>query len=140
MSKIREVKCDLRSLKKLAISFAEDIEGNAVFALYGNLGSGKTAFAKFFIRYFLNTEVTSPTFNLVNLYKTEKFTIWHFDLYRLNNVDEVYNLGIEDAFNYGLVVIEWPEIIENILPNNTTRIMIRSCDQELSRIVTIQSP
>ena len=93
-----------------------------VIALRGNLGAGKTTLSKFIINILKNDqekereEVTSPTFNLVTTYDSDKGEIWHFDLYRLENKNEVFELGIEDAFQQAITIIEWPEIIENIIP------------------------
>ncbi len=127
--------CNLFQLQKLAESFASAAQKQDIFALSGDLGSGKTTFARYFINYFTKSDVSSPTFNLVNLYDTENFTIWHFDLYRLKHLEEVYELGIEDAFNEGVTILEWPEIISNILPKNTIYINIRASDSSDKRLI-----
>lgn len=88
-----------------------------MFLLVGDLGAGKTAFTRGFIQSFagLNKEeVPSPTFTLVQTYDTEKGTIWHFDLYRLKDAEEVWELGFEDALSSGISLIEWPERIAGI--------------------------
>jgi tRNA threonylcarbamoyladenosine biosynthesis protein TsaE len=107
----------LEQTKNFAFSLADKAKKSSVILLKGDLGSGKTTFAQFFIYAICKTKdvVTSPTFNLVHQYKSANFELWHFDLFRLKNVEEVYELGLEDALKYGIVLIEWPEIIENIL-------------------------
>lgn len=109
---------------KLAETIAKDVKKNTIILLYGGLGVGKTFFTNAFINYFNKIEnrkvedITSPTFNIVKTYKTNNFDIFHFDLYRIKDVEELYELDIEDAFN-NVAIIEWPEIIENILPYKT---------------------
>lgn len=134
----KNYKCNLYGLRKLALEISAHAVKDDVIALFGELGTGKTTFAKYFINSFVADEVTSPTFNLLNLYYTEQFTIWHFDLYRLTNIEEIYDLGIEDAFNDGLTIIEWPELIENILPKSTIRITIKNSAQDSMRLIKVQ--
>ena len=129
-------KCNLDQLRDLAEEFASNINVQDVIALYGDLGTGKTTFARYFINYLIKVDVGSPTFNLVNLYDTTKFIIWHFDLYRLDNIEQVYNLGIEDALIGGVTIIEWPKIVESVLPKNTINISIEDTGIN-SRLVTI---
>jgi tRNA threonylcarbamoyladenosine biosynthesis protein TsaE len=81
-----------------------------VIALRGELGAGKTSFARAFIRARGGApEVPSPTFTLVQLYEFPEATIWHFDGYRLRDPEEAWELGIEEAFDRGISLIEWPE-------------------------------
>jgi tRNA threonylcarbamoyladenosine biosynthesis protein TsaE len=88
-----------------------------VIALSGELGAGKTSFARAFIRARGGSEdVPSPTFTLVQLYELPSGTIWHFDLYRLRYANEAWELGIEDAFRDGISLIEWPERLGPLLP------------------------
>src|SRR4029077_12606492 len=88
-----------------------------VIALSGDLGSGKTTFARAFIRARGGTEeVPSPTFTLVQIYELGPTVIWHFALYRLKSSDEAWELGIEDAFTEGISLIEWPERLGPLLP------------------------
>jgi tRNA threonylcarbamoyladenosine biosynthesis protein TsaE len=107
----------LEKTKSFALSLANKAKENSVILLKGDLGAGKTTFAQFFIYAICKNKdaVTSPTFNLVHQYKSANFELWHFDLFRLKNAEEAYELGLEDALKYGIVLIEWPEIIENIL-------------------------
>ncbi len=81
---------------------------------------GKTKFTEGILKFFgLENEISSPTFTLVNEYKNEKVTIYHFDVYRLNNSDDFFDIGGEEYFGKGICIIEWGEIIKSILPPNT---------------------
>ena len=102
---------------RLAESFSKLLKKNDIIALYGTLGVGKTAFTRALVQSFSpSEEVPSPTFTLLQTYETEKFPIFHFDLYRLKTPEEVFELGIEDAFYDGVSLIEWPEKMGNIAP------------------------
>ena len=93
--------------------------GNMI-ALTGDLGMGKTVFARSFIRQQASPEeeVPSPTFTLVQIYETETDPVYHFDLYRLKAPDEVLELGFEDALNDGVVLVEWPDRLGPYLPHD----------------------
>jgi tRNA threonylcarbamoyladenosine biosynthesis protein TsaE len=96
-----------------------------VIALKGELGAGKTSFARAFIRARAGRqeEVPSPTFTLVQTYEMPELTIWHFDGFRLRDPEEGWELGIEDAFRDGVSLIEWPERFGSLIP--TRRLQIR---------------
>src|SRR3954463_14766438 len=88
-----------------------------IIALKGELGAGKTSFARAFIRSRGGAEeVPSPTFTLVQIYELPEATVWHFDCYRLREPEEGWELGIEDAFHEGISLIEWPERLGSLLP------------------------
>lgn len=112
--------------------FAKEIAnsiGNAkVIALYGNLGVGKSFFAKKFINFLqeIPSEVLSPTFNIVYSYKTQKGEIFHFDLYRIKHEEELENIGFFEAINNRIALIEWPQIAEKYLPKNSLKITIKN--------------
>ncbi len=95
-------------------------------ALSGRIGAGKSALARAFIRARLGqeTEVPSPTFTLVQTYEADRVEIWHADLYRLGDPSEVVELGLLDAIDDQICIIEWPEIIEDLLPNTALRITL----------------
>ena len=102
-------------------AFAARVSGLAatrdIIALKGDLGAGKTTFARGFIRARGCTEeVPSPTFTLVQVYELGAAAIWHFDLYRIKSPEEAWELGIEDAFSEGISLIEWPERLGPLLP------------------------
>jgi tRNA threonylcarbamoyladenosine biosynthesis protein TsaE len=102
----------------LAATLAGLVGKGDVIALAGDLGAGKTALARAFIRTLAGTdeEVPSPTFTLVQTYDFALGTIWHFDLYRLDRPDDALELGIEDAFAEGISLIEWPDRLGPFLP------------------------
>jgi len=128
----------LEQTKIFASKLAKIVSLGDIITLRGDLGSGKTSFVQYFIRSLSeeNIEVTSPTFNLLHVHQLKSLEIWHFDLYRLKNRDEIYELGIEDAWNNGVSIIEWPEIIQDILPKNRLDLYIDFAKQENARILT----
>lgn len=103
---------------RVAAAVAHASIAGDVLALAGDLGSGKTAFARGFIRALTvpDEEVPSPTFTLVQTYAADGRTIYHFDLYRIEDPDEAWELGIEEAFAGGIALIEWPERLGRLLP------------------------
>ena len=107
-----------------AKNFAKTLKGNEIIALWGTLGMGKTVFARGIIQTLLSQkeEVPSPTFTLLQTYDTPKGEVFHFDFYRLKSPEEAYEIGIEDAFESGICLIEWPEKIGALLPKNTINI------------------
>jgi tRNA threonylcarbamoyladenosine biosynthesis protein TsaE len=101
----------------LAVRVAGVARAGDVIALKGELGAGKTVFARAFIRARGGTgEVPSPTFTLVQVYDLDPVPVWHFDFYRLRTQEEAWELGIEDAFAAAISLIEWPERIGELLP------------------------
>jgi len=130
---------DILQLENLAMNLSGDLVAGDVICLRGDLGSGKTTFSQFLIHALTasNEPVTSPTFNLVHNYKSPKGMIWHFDLYRLEDKEEIYNIGIDDAFDSGISIIEWPEIIEDYLPKNIINIHLKFTEDDSKREVFI---
>ena len=116
---------------------AQQAKPNDIFTLQGPMGAGKSEFARGFIQYLMNeeVEVPSPTFTLVQLYDTPKGTIWHFDLYRVENAEEIYEIGWEEALSGGIILIEWPERLGNLLPKIRKEIIITPNEDESRKIV-----
>jgi len=124
MTAIHRDLADENATNDLASRIAAVAEAGDIFALSGDLGSGKTAFARAFIHALLPSvdDVPSPTFTLVQVYETPAFEIHHFDLYRLEAPDDALELGIEDSFTEAVCLIEWPDKLGRYLP--TSRIDI----------------
>jgi tRNA threonylcarbamoyladenosine biosynthesis protein TsaE len=116
---------DEKATAALAARIAAPARAGDVIALEGELGAGKTSFARAFIRARGGGgTVPSPTFTLVQVYETGDVPIWHFDLYRLRDPEEAWELGIEDAFRDGISLIEWPERLGSLLPARRLRISL----------------
>lgn len=108
---------------EFASKLASKLHIGDVVVLSGELGAGKTKFTEGFLKYFgLDKEISSPTFNIVNEYKKDDIKIYHFDVYRLEDVDEFYAIGGEEYFSSGICIIEWGELIEESLPNDYIKI------------------
>ena len=94
-----------------------------------NFGSGKTKFTQGILDYFgIANEISSPTFTIVNEHYSKGTNIYHFDVYRLDDIDEFYAIGGEEYFETGICLIEWGEIIESILPKKYTKITFKKSD------------
>ncbi|MDR3440366.1 tRNA (adenosine(37)-N6)-threonylcarbamoyltransferase complex ATPase subunit type 1 TsaE [Telmatospirillum sp.] len=106
-----------------------------IFALEGDLGSGKTSLARAFIRALTDDaeDVPSPTFTLAQVYESDLGTLWHFDLYRLEKPDDALELGIEDAFADGISLIEWPDRLGSWLPADHLTIALSPGAESRSR-------
>lgn len=117
----------LDNIREAAKAFLDGMGTGKVFAFYGKMGAGKTTFIKAICEELGVTDViTSPTFALVNEYTSaDGSPIYHFDFYRIKKLDEVYDMGYEDYFYGGsLCFLEWPELIEEILPEDVTKVTI----------------
>ena len=128
---------DLEHIREAAQEFISHMGDHRVFAFYGSMGAGKTTFIKALCEELGVTDVvTSPTFAIVNEYQASDRPIFHFDFYRIKKLEEVYDMGYEDYFYSGaLCFIEWPELIEEILPDDAVRVSI-SEQEDGSRLVT----
>ena len=118
---------DLAATEALARAVASLVRRGDVIGLGGELGAGKTTFARAFIHARANgedEEVPSPTFTLVQTYDLRGLPVWHFDLYRLAKVEDALELGIEDAFAEGVSLIEWPGRLGRWLPRDRLDIML----------------
>lgn len=126
------------------INFARNLASNLkksdIVILTGELGSGKTKFVEGFLSFFgLENEISSPTFTIVNEYTTKNFPIYHFDVYRLEDSSEFYEIGGEEYFQKGICLIEWGEIIQDALPNKYIHITFKKDDNnENVRILNIE--
>lgn len=117
----------LDNIREAAREFISQIGENRVFAFYGKMGAGKTTFTKAICEELgVQDAINSPTFAIVNEYEAgDGSAIYHFDFYRIKRLSEAYDIGIDDYFYSGnLCFIEWPELIEELLPENAVRVEI----------------
>jgi len=134
----------IRELEKIANKVKKKISPGDVIFLYGEIGVGKTTFARSLINSFEDanrikkSEVLSPTFNIVFEYKIKKFTIKHFDLYRLKNKNDIKNIGLFEDSDKSIVLIEWPELIKN-KPNNRIDLFFKYQKDYNKRSLTIKT-
>lgn len=134
-----EIKIEsLATIHEAAKQLIAGIGDNKVFAFYGKMGAGKTTFTKAICEVLgVKDVITSPTFAIVNEYTDrEGQPIYHFDFYRIKKLEEVYDMGYEDYFySNHLCLLEWPELIEDILPENTIKVTIEE-QPDGTRVVT----
>lgn len=132
----------LEDIHEAAKTFVTNMENNTVFAFYGKMGAGKTTFIKAVCEELGVTDViNSPTFAIVNEYRSgiSGELIYHFDFYRIKKLEEVYDMGYEDYFYSGAICfIEWPELIDDLLPNDTVKVSIEE-QEDGSRLLTIEA-
>ena len=136
---------DLQDINRAAEEFIQyisqsDAQSN-IFAFYGHMGAGKTTFVTAICKALgVEDTVNSPTFTIVNEYRAAKgFPVYHFDFYRINKLQEAYEIGIDEYFSgEGLCLIEWPEKIEELLPEDIIKITITP-QEDGSREVTIMA-
>ncbi len=117
----------LGEINNVAEKFIEAHPADRLFAFYGKMGSGKTTFIKALCeRLQVVDYVTSPTFALINVYETKQSQeIYHFDFYRIKSINELFDLGYEEYFfSDKYCFVEWPELIEPLLPENTVKVTI----------------
>ena len=131
---------DISDIDTAAKMFVEKFGDKKIFAFYGEMGAGKTTFIKAVCKSMEVTgTITSPTFSLVNEYETDNgMTIYHFDFYRIENIEEVYDFGYEDYFySDKMCFIEWPELVETLLPEDVVEVKI-SVDDNEQRLISVQ--
>ena len=131
---------NLKQLDKVAEKLINQFTGHRIFAFYGKMGAGKTTFIQSVCRMLGSGDnVTSPTFALINEYKTgDQQSIFHFDFYRINNIVEAFDLGYEDYLYSGnYCLIEWPEMIEPLLPENIVKVKIE-VDEDGTRNISAE--
>ena len=117
----------LSEIRSAAREFLSKMGNDTVFAFYGQMGAGKTTFIKALCEELgVKETITSPTFAIVNEYRDgQGLSIYHFDFYRINKLEEAYDFGYEDYFYSGnLCFIEWPELVESLLPEKTLHVSI----------------
>lgn len=129
-----------KETKEVAKNIASNMDKIGIIILNGELGAGKTKFTEGFLSYFgLENEISSPTFTIVNEYKNEKATIYHFDVYRLSDIEEFYAIGGEEYFSKGICIIEWGDIIKEALPEHYIKIDIQKDEEDIDkRIIFIE--
>jgi tRNA threonylcarbamoyladenosine biosynthesis protein TsaE len=127
---------DSESLVRLASQVIPNMETHRVWTFTGNLGAGKTTFIKTLCHQLgVKGEIQSPTFSIVNTYETANGEeIFHFDCYRLKDWNEALDFGIEEyLFSGNICLIEWPEVIENLLPDNPVQVFIETQENDLRK-------
>lgn len=118
---------DTEHIHETAKEFVASMGDKRLFAFYGKMGVGKTTFIKAICEELgVEDVITSPTFAIVNEYTTsDEEPLYHFDFYRIKKIDEVYDMGYEDYFYSGnICLMEWPELVEEVLPEDTVRVTI----------------
>ncbi len=126
--------------KSLAAAMTDDGTLPPFVAFYGDLGVGKTAFIRGFVSVISpSSAVRSPTFALVNEYRGGKRPIFHFDMYRIEDEDDLYSIGFDDYPDHGICLVEWSEKIPFALPDDYIRVLIeKTPSDENERIITIE--
>ena len=122
-----------------AYEFAKNLKIGDTIILSGQLGSGKTKFTQGILKYFgLENEISSPTFTIVNEYNSDNINIYHFDLYRLADIDEFYAIGGEEYLQNGICIFEWGEMIEDILIKYIKISFCKTLENDNYREITIK--
>ena len=130
---------NLKDTENLGKKIAKFVQPKTFISLRGKLGVGKTTLVRFIINSLFckkNVKVQSPTYSIVNVYEFKKLKIWHYDLYRLKNKEEVHELDFELALS-DCIIVEWPEILDDLLPKNRIDVFIDE-DNSLKRTATIK--
>ena len=134
----------IHELEKIAINIKKILAPGDTILLYGEIGVGKTSFARLLINSFekekklKQSEVLSPTFNIVFEYEIREFTIKHFDLYRLKNEKDVNNIGLFENYDQSIILIEWPELIKD-KPKNRVDIFFKYTEDYNKRSLIIKT-
>lgn len=136
---------DINSLSAAAKEFVAVMGDETVYAFHGEMGAGKTTFIRALVEQLGvdADEANSPSFSIINEYRSDTTAelIYHFDLYRLESVEDVLEIGVEDYFDSGaLCLLEWPERIEPLLPDDTVVVKITVNPKDNSRLLTVDIP
>lgn len=125
------------AMSAYAEQFSKQLKIGDCVALYGDLGAGKTFFVRGVCKGLgIESGVRSPTFTLMNVYEASDYRVYHMDLYRLNDEDEIYDIGYDDCIDgTSIVFIEWPEKIESLLPENVIRVHITITSDEAREVI-----
>lgn len=130
----------LGDTQRLAQKLAPFLCAEDALLLSGDLGAGKTCFARALLQGLgVTGEVPSPTFTLVQSYDVARFTVFHFDLYRLNDPEEIEEIGFDEACIDGLVIVEWPEKAKSYMPRGSLTLHFELCEDG-ARFVEIDAP
>lgn len=130
-----------RETELIGAKIAEMLEKDSFIALYGDMGAGKTVFVRGVVEKLIPDAVKlvhSPTFALVNEYIGDGVKIYHFDMYRIADEDELYAIGFDDYFGGGIIITEWSENIPDSIPSDAIRITIKPLDEN-RREITVAS-
>lgn len=121
-------------------SLAKELKGNEVIAFHGGMGSGKTVFTRGIAGFFyLENQVCSPTFSILNLYENDSISIYHLDIYRLKTLDELESIGFFDFLNKGIIIIEWSENLNiESFCDNLIKVSIKKLDNFNEREIKIE--
>ena len=138
---MQEIICkDELQTKLFAMNLASILKRGDVIVLSGNLGAGKTKFVEgILMHYGMSEKISSPTFTIINEYHNDEIDVYHFDLYRLQDIYEFENIGGDEYFEKGICIFEWGELIEDILPNDYIKITFEYGEEENSRKLTIET-
>ena len=122
--------------RNFGLALADELAAGDVLALIGDLGTGKTALTRYIAEGFgIKTRVNSPTFTIVKEYREGRLPLFHFDVYRVSDSEELFNIGCDEYFyGNGVCIVEWADLIEEILPENTRYIFIEYGEKEGERI------
>lgn len=131
---------DLSSTEEFGREFAEGLKAGSTIALIGPLGAGKTTLTKAIAKGLGVTEtITSPTFTVVCEYETGRLPLYHFDVYRVNDEDELFELGFEEYFHKGGVcLVEWADLVMDLLPEDTIVLCLDYGENEEERTISIE--
>lgn len=135
------ISLSIEQTENFGFELAKKIKSNSFIALYGDLGAGKTAFIRGFISYFgKDTIVTSPTYNIVNTYSFKNATVYHFDMYRITDEDDLYSVGFYDYIENGIILTEWSENVSFAIPDDAIKIRINKLSNDYQREIIMEFP